>query len=205
MTKTPEYQYRSSQAGHHHSYLLPTLDRVIADYRPTQIFDLGCGNGSTANHISRHCKVVGVDPSDSAVAQANLAYPNVRIEVGSAYDDLSSKFGKFPMAISLEVVEHLYYPRKFARAMFELVEPNGIAVISTPYHGYLKNVALAISGKMDSHFTALWDGGHIKFWSFTTLSELLNEAGFEVMQGKRVGRIPPLAKSLIMIARRPAA
>jgi hypothetical protein len=37
--------------------------------------------------------------------------------------------------------------------------------VSTPYHGYHKNLGLALSGKMDAHFTALWEGGHIKFFS----------------------------------------
>jgi len=28
---------------------------------------------------------------------------------------------------------------------------------------------------MDSHYAALWDGGHIKFWSRATLTTLLQE------------------------------
>ena len=80
--------------------------------------------------------------------------------------------------------------------------PGGVAIISTPYHGYLKNLALAVSGRLDRHFTALWDHGHIKFWSIETLSKLLREAGFNRLEFRRVGRIPPLAKSMIAIARR---
>ena len=79
----------------------------------------------------------------------------------------------------------------------------GTAILSTPYHGYWKNLALALSGKMDAHFTALWDYGHIKFWSIATLTRLLAEAGFVDIRFKRVGRIPALAKSMIAIARRP--
>jgi 2-polyprenyl-6-hydroxyphenyl methylase/3-demethylubiquinone-9 3-methyltransferase len=75
-------------------------------------------------------------------------------------------------------------------------------VLSTPYHGYLKNLALAVSGKMDAHFTALWDHGHIKFWSRATLATLLREAGFSRVEFLRVGRIPPLAKSMIAVARK---
>jgi hypothetical protein len=46
-----------------------------------------------------------------------------------------------------------------------LLSPGGVAFISTPNHGYLKTLALAVTGKMDAHFTASWDGGHIKFFS----------------------------------------
>lgn len=56
---------------------------------------------------------------------------------------------------------------------------------------------------MDAHFTALWDHGHIKFWSIRTLGELLREAGFVDLRFVRVGRVPALAKAMIVMARRP--
>ena len=62
---------------------------------------------------------------------------------------------------------------------------------------------MALSGKMDAHFTALWDHGHIKFWSIKTLSALLREAGFVDIRFERVGRMPALAKSMIAVARKP--
>lgn len=78
----------------------------------------------------------------------------------------------------------------------------GVAIISTPYHGYWKNLALAVTGKMDRHFTALWDHGHIKFWSRKTLKKLLLEARFSDIKFVRVGRIPLFAKSMIAIVKK---
>ena len=98
------------------------------------------------------------------------------------------------------MVEHLYDPRAFARNLFNLVEFSGTAIVSTPYHGYWKNLAMALTGRMDQHFTALWDHGHIKFWSMATLRQLLQEAGFRSITFRRVGRVPALAKSMIAIA-----
>jgi len=100
-------------------------------------------------------------------------------------------------------VEHVYSPRHYARTLFSLVRPGGVAVVSTPYHGYLKNLALALAGRMDAHFTALWDHGHIKFWSVSTLSTLLTDAGFTELSFHRVGRLPPFAKAMVVRARRP--
>jgi 2-polyprenyl-6-hydroxyphenyl methylase/3-demethylubiquinone-9 3-methyltransferase len=101
------------------------------------------------------------------------------------------------------VIEHVFLPRQFVRRIFDLLEPGGTALISTPYHGYWKNLALALTGKMDAHYTALWDYGHIKFWSINTLTAVLTEAGFEVLRVLPVGRIRPLAKSMLAVARRP--
>lgn len=147
-------------------------------------------------------QVVGVDPSGEGVAQAHAAYPELQVQVGSAYDDLATEYGSFPVVVSLDVVEHCLFPRKYAQTLFSLVEEGGMAILSTPYHGYWKNLALALSGAMDRHFTALWDGGHIKFWSMRTLRTLLQEAGFYSIRFLRVGRIPPVAKTMIAIARK---
>ena len=123
--------------------------------------------------------------------------------MGSTEEDLSVRFGKFQAVTSLEVVEHVYAPRQFAKRVYDLLEPGGVAVISTPYHGYLKNLAIALLDKSDWHYTALWDHGHIKFWSIKTLGQLLAEAGFTDIKFLRVGRIPVLAKSMIAVARKP--
>jgi 2-polyprenyl-6-hydroxyphenyl methylase/3-demethylubiquinone-9 3-methyltransferase len=146
--------------------------------------------------------VTGVDPSIEGITQANKRFPQLKLEQGSAYEDLVKRFGRFPVVVSLEVVEHLYAPRDYAKTIYDLLEPGGVAILSTPYHGYLKNLALAITGKMDQHFTALWDHGHIKFWSVRTLSALLKESGFVDIRFHRVGHIPPLVKSMIAVARK---
>jgi 2-polyprenyl-6-hydroxyphenyl methylase/3-demethylubiquinone-9 3-methyltransferase len=180
------------------------MQRTYLDDRAPRIFDLGCGNGSVASVLATDgWDVTGVDPSLEGIAEANKAFPNLRLFLGSAYDDLAKTYGRFPVVISLEVVEHVYAPRDYARTLFDLVEPGGVAIVSTPYHGYLKNLALAVTGKMDMHFTALWDHGHIKFWSIHTLKTLLQEAGFADVRFHRVGRIKSLAKSMIAVAEKP--
>lgn len=189
------------------AYLMPKVLEILKSHSWPQgqkrIFDLGCGNGAVAYQLTQEgYTVTGVDPSEKGIALARKAYPEIRLESGSAYDDLAGKYGPFPLVLSLEVVEHVYSPRIYAKCVFDLLTPGGIAVISTPYHSYWKNLALAITGKMDAHFGPLWDHGHIKFWSVQSLSRLLEEVGLVVERVDRVGRFPLLAKSMILTARR---
>ncbi len=204
----PEYHYQDAKPTWANAYLWPEVRRIAGDVmrgKPNQTaFDLGCGSGATANFLSGlGMTVTAIDISESGIAQARKAYPHCKFAVGSAYDDLASIHGRFTIVVSREVVEHCFAPRQFAKTLFDLIEPGGTAVISTPYHGYMKNIALAVSGKLDFHFTALWDGGHVKFFSIKTLTTLLEEAGFSQIEFLRVGRIPPLAKSMIAIAQKP--
>ncbi|MGK2927928.1 MAG: class I SAM-dependent methyltransferase [Lysobacterales bacterium] len=199
------YSYRSPGPGWSNNYLWEPLKRILFKENPKdrRVFEIGCGNGATANMLHEHgFAVTAIDPSESGIRVATESYPSVTFALRSAYDDLADEYGTFPTVVSLEVVEHCFWPRKYAETIYNLLEPNGLAIISTPYHGYLKNLALAVSGKFDFHFTALWDGGHIKFWSINTLGQLLFEAGFKSVDFVRVGRIGPLAKSMIAVARK---
>jgi 2-polyprenyl-6-hydroxyphenyl methylase/3-demethylubiquinone-9 3-methyltransferase len=205
INEIPEYRYSDALPTWSCSYLWREVETIIATqaFAQRRAFDLGCGNGSTVKLLSDlGFEVIGVDPSESGLAVARANFPRLEFYRGSAYDNLAECYGRFPLVLSLEVVEHCFDPRKFAHTVYRLVEDNGIAIVSTPYHGYVKNLALSIAGKWDSHHGPLWDGGHIKFFSIATLRQLLSEAGFREIRFIRAGRIPPLAKSMIAVARK---
>ncbi|XZN99792.1 MAG: hypothetical protein ACM65L_14680 [Microcoleus sp.] len=55
----------------------------------------------------------------------------------------------------------LLYPKELVKAAKKCLKPGGTLIISTPYHGSLKNLILAITGKMNNHFTVLWDNDRV--------------------------------------------
>jgi 2-polyprenyl-6-hydroxyphenyl methylase/3-demethylubiquinone-9 3-methyltransferase len=198
------YQFSNVRCCGSHDYLLPVIKRVLGERR-LRIFDLGCGNGSVAHWLSQQGhEVHGVDPSETGIAIANRSRPDLDLQIGTSDEDLAGRFGTFQAVVSLEVIEHVYSAQTYARTVFDLLEPGGEAIISTPYHGWLKNVAIALAGKFDWHVSSAVDGGHIKFWSAKSLSRLLESHGFVIESVYRVGRIPPLAKSMIVVAKKPA-
>ena len=201
------YYYDSADHSCAHSYLLPVVYSVLDELQlpesDRRVFDLGCGNGVVAHALTeKGFDVIGVDPSAEGISWARKTYPDLKLFRGSCTDDLASQYGCFPVVISLEVVEHVYSPKTFASCIHQLLAEDGVAVISTPYHGYWKNLALAVMGRLDSHFAALWEHGHIKFWSVRTLTRLLDEAGFKAVTFRRTGRIYAFAKSMVAIARK---
>jgi 2-polyprenyl-6-hydroxyphenyl methylase/3-demethylubiquinone-9 3-methyltransferase len=146
----------------------------------------------------------GLEISGSGLAIARRLNPGVEILKADLTADLNGHQwqGRFDAVVSLEVVEHVFLPRMYARNCHGFLKPGGRLIVSTPYHGWMKNVALAVTGKMDDHFTALWDFGHIKFWSRKTLGLLLEEAGFRLIGFSGAGRVPFLWKSMVLVAER---
>jgi 2-polyprenyl-6-hydroxyphenyl methylase/3-demethylubiquinone-9 3-methyltransferase len=193
----PDFDLRQTYDG---AYLWEPLMRAISSRRwpERRVFDLGCGTGATCRMLTQlGFDAIGVDicGPDLAIAQKN----GVKAFIGNAYDDLAARYGMFPLVVCLEVIEHCTNPHALMRTFLSLIAPGGMGFLSTPYHGYLKNLLLAASGQMDKHFTALWDGGHVKFFSIKTLRQLFEEAGAANVKFSRVGRIPPLAKSIAAI------
>ena len=201
-----QYRYTDAQPTWANAYLWPALQRELSarTFDPQRAIDFGCGNGATSGMLaSQGFDVTGIDTSETGITVARGAFPACRFEVASAYEPLAESLGTFPLVVNLEVIEHCSDPRAFVRTFYDLIEPGGVGFLSTPYHGYWKNLALAVTGKLDKHFTALWDGGHVKFFSIDTLGALLNEAGAKSHHFVRVGRIPSLAKSMVAVVEKP--
>jgi 2-polyprenyl-6-hydroxyphenyl methylase/3-demethylubiquinone-9 3-methyltransferase len=155
----PDYKFRDAEPTWACSYVWPAVKTLIAaqTFTERRTLDLGCGNGAAGKLLADlGFAATRIDPSASGISIARNHFPQLEFHQGSAYDDLAAKYGRFPLVISLEVVEHCYDPQAYARTLYDLVEDGGIAIVSTPYHSYLKNLALAVAGKWDAHLEPLW-------------------------------------------------
>ena len=165
------------------------------------ICDLGSGNGHITGRLAAlGYHVTGVDASASGIQIAQRAYPGV--EFVHALVDRDLNLGQFDLVISSDVIEHLYRPSDLLEAAITQLKPGGQILLGTPYHGYLKNLVLAATGKMDAHLSVLHDGGHIKFFSVNTISKLMRARGFEDLSFTFYGRAPWLWKNMICHARK---
>lgn len=185
-------------------YIHPVMLSICRKLGGGRILDVGCGNGSLCRSlVDAGFDVVGAEPSRSGVVAARALVPEGMFYEKSVYDDPSDMLeSDFDVVVSTEVIEHLFSPRFVPEFAYEKLRDDGFLVVSTPYHGFLKNLLIAVTNKWDSHHTALWDGGHIKFWSRQSLTTLLESKGFRVFEFHGVGRLPWLWKSMILVAQK---
>jgi len=130
----------------------------------------------------------GIEVSESGLIQARTTYPQFEFYFADlGRDKHRGRRVRFPASgFRQELPESLE-----VRWDFDYVN----ALSRLP-----QNLSLALRNRLDRHFTALWDYGNIKFWSKRTLTQLLEEAGFEVKQFRGAGRVPYLWKRMIVIA-----
>ena len=192
----------------HQPIYLAKIESILRAAKAHRVLDAGCGDGNfTASLSEAGFEMSGIDLSDGGVARAKARYPAISFRKVSVYDDFLAAFDQAPAfdaIISVEVIEHLYAPRDFIKQAYAALKPGGLLILTTPYWGYLKNLLLALINRIDRYHTALWDGGHIKHWSYATLSQLGRDHGFqfESFHGTK-GRPPFLWSGMIMVFRKP--
>jgi len=203
-----EFCWAEGNTPDSHAYLAPVVMKQLRSIsnlkagKPLRILDLGCGNGAfSARMANAGFDVVACDHSLSGVEIAKEEFPQIEFFQQDVNEQLPAlHLGAFDVVVSLEVIEHLFQPRVLFQRAHEALGQGGHLIVSTPYHGYAKNLALALFNKFDDHWHPLRDFGHIKFFSKSTLLQCFKECGYSVNEFTRVGRIPSLAKSMIIVA-----
>lgn len=200
-----DYGWKTAEATGAAGYIAPAILSLLREIGAKRVVDIGSGNGSLCGEMAAAgFSPYGVEYDAEGVAISRRAHPSVNFYqrgIQDAAADILASEGPADAAVSTEVIEHLFSPHLLPVFARQLIRPKGHLIITTPYHGYLKNLALALANKWDHHHTPLWHGGHIKFWSRATLSQLLIDSGYTIVAFRGVGRLPWLWKSMILVAR----
>lgn len=203
-----EFGWLSAAAQCSDPYLTPVVLRLIGV--PTagnaRVLDVGCGNGHLVGLLAgRGFEAVGIDLSAEGIAVARRSHPEIRFEQLPADERVLETLGEpaFDLVVSTEVIEHLYDPSAYFKGCFAALRHGGQLIVSTPFHNVAKSVLIALSGHFDDHYQPGRVGGHIKFFTRRSLTELAERHGFVEIGFVGAGRIPGLWKSMVITASRP--
>ncbi len=186
-----------------HSHLTRPIVVELSAAGAHTVLDLGCGNGWFSAGL-HNCgfEVTGVDHSESGLRLATRRYPDLRFLRQDVMDELDpSLVGRFDAVIAVDTIDHLPLPRRLIHTALIALKPGGLLIVTSAYHGYAKNLLLALRGGFDEHLDPLRDHGRVKFFSRATLLALLAEFGLCEVRFQSVGRFPLLARGMLVSAR----
>ena len=199
----PDYNWEDDKTQTNN--ILHKLNKILNDIKPHELthLDVGCGNGAITKKIAKHFKSThGIDTSKEGISFANKNNNN-NIEFScESIDDLLLKNKRFNFVSTIEVIEHVYDPFHFMNGLYNITENGGYVLISTPYHGYFKNLLISLLNLNDKHYTVSWPHGHIKFFSVKTLTELINRYNFSIESVNFSGRFYPFSHSMIFLLKK---
>ena len=137
---------------------------------PGRLYEVGCATGLHLHHFrAAGWSVGGCDPSGKAAAQAHDIY-GIDVDTGDEASCLPRQSGVDLVLIS-HVLEHLHAPADFMARAAAALRPGGDLVVEVP-------CAIEPSLLPPGWFSF----EHLHYFSPETLSALMQDAGFEVIE-----------------------
>jgi 2-polyprenyl-3-methyl-5-hydroxy-6-metoxy-1,4-benzoquinol methylase len=149
---------------------LEHLNKFISN--PGTLLDIGCFCGvflNTAKQAGWKC--YGIEPLVMPAIYAR-GYFNLNVTTDTLRESIYPP-AFFDVVTSFQVFEHLINPDQEIRLIRNLLKPGGLLMIEVPN---IDTVMVKLLGKKHRHFVQ----DHVSFFSAKTLSQLLEQLGFEV-------------------------
>ena len=138
--------------------------------------DAGCGFGNTVEFSTkRGWDAVGIDISTHAVQEAQRLGRNV---IKTTLDKSDFEENSFDIILMSEVIEHFNDPMYELKQAYRFLKPNGLIVVDTIN---IDSVFMKLLGENSSMLIA----GHITYFNYQTLGQMIEKAGFKLIKGFR--------------------
>jgi 2-polyprenyl-3-methyl-5-hydroxy-6-metoxy-1,4-benzoquinol methylase len=180
------------------AFLLDRLQALAAaEGRPLRVLDVGCGEAqlTAAVAVEGH-EVVGLDVAEEPLRRARTREPGLDLRCVAPNHEWPLPDAHFDVVWAGETIEHVLDTAAWLSELRRVLRSGGSLLLSTPAHGRLRLLALALSGRrFDAHFDPRSD--HLRFYSSRMLVRLLEDFGFERIELRRAGG-PPLARRTLL-------
>lgn len=170
------------------NFFTPVLQEALTLIdRPSQICDVGCGNGvfSACLKDLLDCSLSGVDGSAYALQHAGKrGFDELHLVKDFSSDRLPFKDDTFDLVINKDVLEHLLNPEILVAEMVRIIKPGGHFLVLVPNH-------FPISGRLQllAHNTIdpfgyfpdarRWNFPHIRFFNKNDFLLLMESKGLK--------------------------
>jgi methionine biosynthesis protein MetW len=157
-----------------------------------KILDIGCGTGVLGEYFrkNQNCEVHGVEIN-------NVAYEIAREKLNSVIKaniesvELPYAPNTFDFIVMGDVLEHLINPVQTLEKLYRVLKPGGKIFIAVPNIRLWKiSLGLILKDNWQYQSSGILDFTHLRFFTLTSIQQMLRDAGFTNVEGKRVIQNP---------------
>ena len=167
-----------------------------------RILDVGCGCGANDREFKKRtplAHIVGIEPNARAAELARVACDDV---FGGMLEDWLKGGDRqpFDLVVLSDVLEHIADPIGFLRALSSAPAVREARwIISVPNYGVWYNRLRTLLGIQGYSWSGIWDRTHLRFFTRSSIRELLLYCGFELLDQAST---PSLVQSAAPIIRK---
>lgn len=164
------------------------------------VLDIGCQSGGFCNDLAKlgH-KPVGIEIMPDLIANARRDFPDLKFLVHDCSNGIPFPDSSFDVVWAGEVIEHIGHTDVFVNEINRVLKVGGYFILTTPMHNMIKNLYIALF-KFDKHFDPEFP--HYRFYTKSSLSNVLLKRGFEIDTIGHTGRISIVANTLFVAAKK---
>jgi SAM-dependent methyltransferase len=174
------------------------------DNKAGTVLDVGCGRGRLGLEIETlGFRVTGIDDSSVACETARTRLSEV-IELNLMdFAKVAKMLGerRFDWLMMADVLEHLPYPEKALEFYKQYLAAGGRLMVSLPNAVVWDNRLRIMLGRFDYRDSGTMDRTHLRFFTFRSARELVENAGFtplrRTLEPGIVRAFLPLVKKLV--------
>jgi len=164
-----------------------------------RLLDIGCGEGELLFSLKNYFdELHGLDIAESRIERINAKINNknkIHIHLGNANEHLPFEDGYFDAIIASDVLEHLFDPYFFVGECSRMLRKQGTLILHVPNIAYLPRRLNLLLGQFPTTSDEVgWDGGHLHYFTRSSLKKLLETEGYNALRITSGGIFPNLRR-----------
>jgi len=173
---------------------------LIKDNKGDRVLDIGCQSGDLCHQLLQlGYEPYGIEIVKELINTAKARHPHIKYEFADCEKHIPFTDKFFDIVWAGDVIEHIRFTDVFVNEINRVLKPGGIFALSTPMHNKIKNVIISLCN-FEKHFDPEFP--HLRFYSMKSLASILKKRGFEIVSVNYIGRIKPIANSMLVLAKK---